>query len=124
VIIALAVAALVLLASAAGGLAWYYDYGTAYSQMISPLHEDEQLGKIIPNVFWQGMARTQVEHYVEVGFLVPDAVASTPNVLVGLVHDRRKWFRPRHPEAIRIEIAFDESDTVSGVRWSRANETN
>lgn len=122
VIIALAATALFLLGSAAGGLAWYYDYGTAYSQMISPLHEDEQLEWMVPSVFWQGMPRTEVEQYVEVGFLVPDAEASAPSSLVGLIHDMRKWFRPRHPEAIRIAIDFDESDTVNDVQWSRVNE--
>lgn len=122
-LIALSVVATVLLAGGGIGFAWYYDYGSAYAQVVSPLHEDAQLEKMIPNVFWQGMPRKDLASYTDGGLLVVDGVASTSSMVVGTIHDWRRWFRPRHPDAIRIEVDFDENDKVIATRWSRITET-
>ncbi len=112
-----------LLGAGGIGFAWYYDYGSAYAQVISPLHEDEQLEKMIPNVFWQGMPREDLASYTAGGLLVMDGAAATSSTVIGTIHDWRKWFRPRRTDAIRIEIEFDENDKVIATRWSRITES-
>ena len=123
-IIALTAAGIALLASGGVGLAWFTDYGTAMAHIASPLHDDNRLNHVMPNLFWSGMTREEAVTFVEYGIVMKmDAAASTPHLWVGVIPDQRNWFRPSPAPALRVEIEFDENEKVIATRWSRITES-
>lgn len=121
-IIALAAAAL-LLAVAGFGLVWFNDYGSAMAHPVSPLHNDNRLNHVMPNLFWTGMTKDEATQFLTFGLGKSSMKASTNNRWIVVISDQRTRFRPNPAPALRVEIDFDENDKVIASRWSRITES-